>query len=79
MKFVTSFEKKGIKKGKAEGLREGLEPALRLRFGDEGAAFLASLPEGVEVQTLKRIADAVLTAPDLAALRRDFSEKPSLI
>ena len=76
LKITTSWEEKGIIIGEIKGLREGLEPALRLRFGDEGMAFLASLPEGVEVQTLKRIAEAVLSAPDLAALRRVVSEKP---
>jgi hypothetical protein len=60
----------GLREGEIIGLREGLEPALRLRFGDEGRAFLANLPEAVDVDTLKRIADQVLVAADLATLRR---------
>src|ERR1017187_419019 len=75
LKITTSWEEKG----EIKGLRRGLKLSLRLRFGDEGVEFLATLPEEVDTETLEWIAEQALTAPDLAALRRAVSEKPGQI
>ena len=65
----------GERRGKEEGLLKGLEPALQLRFGDDGVRFVRGLKGRVGLVKLERIADRVLTAPDLAALERIVGTK----
>ena len=70
-KITTSWEEKG----KAEGLLTGLRAPLRMRFGNEGLAFLATLGNDVGLDVLERITDQVDSAPDLACLRQIAAEK----
>ena len=67
-KLTTSWKEEGRIEGTRDGLLLGLEPALRLRFGDQGVAFLDLLKDNVELEKLVRIADQVVTAPNLDTL-----------
>ena len=78
MPYVTTFERlareEGKAEGKAEGLREGLLEAiglgLRLRFGVEGVQCLPAIQQLVDIDVLRRIKEAILTAATLDDLRR---------
>ena len=80
LKITTSWEKDGIIKGRAKGqavgLLKGLKAPLRMRFGEEGLAFLATLNERVGVDVLEPITDHVESAPALATLRSIASKRP---
>ena len=59
----------GRSEGRAEGLIKGLKPALQLRFGNEGLAFLDEMKDKPDAVRLEKISDAVLTAATVDELR----------
>ena len=56
--YITNVERRGIEQGKREGLIEGIEMGLELKFGSEG---LTILPEIVQIQNVE-ILRAILTS-----------------
>lgn len=82
MPYVTSFERlareEGEAKGRAEGLREGLreglleaiELGLKLRFGEEGVQCFRSIQQLADIDSLRRIKQAIETATGADDIRR---------
>ncbi len=82
MPIVLDFELEAIErgkaeslaKGKAEGLREGLleaiELGLNLRFGAEGLQCLPAIRQLAEIDALRRVKQALVTATSLDDIRR---------
>ena len=64
LKITTSWKEEG----RLEGLLQGLEPALRLRFGEAGMAFLESLKKEVPLERIELVVEQMLSAPDLDSL-----------
>lgn len=79
MPYITSVERMGIEKGRAEGRMEELlstiELLLNIRFGEAGVALMPELTEVAEYDRLRTVRDAILTAEALETLyplyRRD--------
>jgi hypothetical protein len=69
MPYVTSIERWG----RCEGLRQGIEVVLRLRFGEEGLKLMPEIREIHEYQKLEEILKALETATSLDAVRRLWS------
>ena len=66
MPYITSIERLGIRKGQ----REGIEVALRIRFGDEGVKLMPEIREIHEEETLSAILKALEKATTLDEVRR---------
>ena len=70
MPYVTSVERLGIEKGRQEGLLEGIEVGLKLKFGATGLALLPEIRKIQDVTVLEAILKGLETAAELEALRR---------
>jgi hypothetical protein len=66
MPFVTSIQRVG----RCEGLCEGIEAFLRVRFGDEGLQMMPAIRAIYEEETLRTILKALETAASLEEVRR---------
>ncbi|WP_320073215.1 cytosolic protein [Nostoc sp. MG11] len=66
MQYVTSFERSGIR----QGLLEGIELGLKLRFGTEGLSLLAEISTIEDVEQLRAVLAGLETASNLDELRQ---------
>ena len=73
MPYVTSIERLA----RAEGMCEGIETALQIRFGDEGVKLMPEIREIYEEETLRAILKALQTAASLDEVRRLWSPPAS--
>ncbi len=82
MPYVTSIERRGIEKGRQQGLLEGIESVLEIRFAssatDSSATLImARIRQISSVELLEKILQASKTTKrpeDLAAIWDDLSE-----
>jgi hypothetical protein len=80
MPYVSTYERwaeekgeaKGKVEGEAEGLRRAISLGLKLKFGEAGAALSAEARAVSDLETLRRITDAIETAPTLDDVRKAF-------
>jgi hypothetical protein len=78
MPYVTSVErigreeglKEGIQQVLKEGLLEGIEVALQLRFGDDGLLLLPEIRQIADVDLLRKIHHAIVTAANPDDIRK---------
>jgi DNA-binding transcriptional MerR regulator len=74
MPHMTSIERRGLERGRAEGLREGLleaiELGLKLRFGSEGLQCLPPIQTLMDIDRLRRIKKSIETASTLDDIRQ---------
>jgi hypothetical protein len=74
MSHMTSIERRGLERGRAEGLREGLLEAialgLKLRFGEEGSQCFPAFQSLADLALLRRVKQAIETATALDDLRQ---------
>jgi hypothetical protein len=69
MPYVTSVERIGIRKGRREGLLEGIAIALKARFGRVDKQLLAELRAVTDVNQLRKVARALTKAKTQEELR----------
>jgi hypothetical protein len=74
MPYVTSIERLG----RREGMREGIEVLLRVRFGDEGVKLMPEIREIHEEETLRAILKALETVASPDEVRRLWSPPASM-
>ena len=78
MAYVTYAERMrhsiGLKKGRAEGLRDAIEMTLATYFGEEGKALLPSLQQIVEPDTLHALLGRILNLATLDETRAVIEE-----
>jgi hypothetical protein len=74
MLYVTSFERLAREEGHTEGLREGLleaiELGLKLRFGAEGLQCFPAIQLLKDIDSLRRIKQAIETAATVDDIRQ---------
>jgi hypothetical protein len=82
MPYITSFERlareegqaegraEGLREGRREGLLEAIELGLKLRFGAEGLQCFPAVQQLVDIDTLRRIKQAIETAANADDIRR---------
>ncbi|MCC5599057.1 cytosolic protein [Nostoc favosum] len=68
MPYITSVEKRGIR----EGLLQGLEIALELKFGNEGLTILPEIVQIQNVEILRAILTSIKTVNTLEELRQIY-------
>ena len=70
MQYVTSVERFGIR----QGLLEGIELGLKLRFGTEGLSLLPEISTIEDVEQLRAVLTGLETATNLDELRRQINQ-----
>ncbi|MDV2998172.1 MAG: hypothetical protein N4J56_007877 [Chroococcidiopsis sp. SAG 2025] len=70
MPYITSVERIGIQKGIRQGLLEGIELGLRLKFGSEGLGILPEISRIQDVEQLRAILAGLQTADTPDELRQ---------
>lgn len=73
MPYITSIERLG----RREGMREGIEALLQVRFGEEGLKLMPEIQEIHEEETLRAVLQALKTATSLEEVRRLWSPPAS--
>ncbi|MCX6359198.1 MAG: cytosolic protein [Armatimonadetes bacterium] len=73
MKYMSRFEMKAMERGRREGLLEGLQLGLELRFGKPGLEQMEELSRIDSLETLMRVKDALTTVSSPAELRRVYA------
>jgi hypothetical protein len=68
MRYVTSVERIGFKKG----LKEGIELGLDLKFGDEGLLLMPKINEIEDLSILEAIKSGIKTAKTIDELRKIY-------
>ncbi|MCC5665455.1 hypothetical protein LC653_16390 [Nostoc sp. CHAB 5784] len=68
MPYITSVEKRGIR----EGLLQGIEIALELKFGSEGLTILPEIVQIQNVEILRAILTSIKTVNTLEELRQIY-------
>jgi hypothetical protein len=71
MPYVTSIERLALEKGREEGLLEGIQSVLEIRFGREAAAIMTQVRHLSSTAVLEKVLQAAKTAnrpEDLAAV-----------
>jgi hypothetical protein len=71
MPFINTFERAGLR----EGLFEGIEVSLRLRFGAEGEKLMPELRQIRDHEVLRKVLQRIETAAGLEDLRRIWTRK----
>jgi hypothetical protein len=78
MTYITYAQRLGRDEGREEGLRTAfllqLQASLKAKFGDEGEAILAQLPEQTPIARLQELALQVAVATTIDSLRPQFSQ-----
>lgn len=69
MPYVTSIERMAREAGCREGLQQGIEVALELRFGEAGSELLPLVQAEQRVEVLRAVQRAIRTARTLAEVR----------
>ncbi|MEH2203718.1 MAG: hypothetical protein V7K53_06490 [Nostoc sp.] len=72
MPYITSVERRGIEQGKREGLLEGIEMGLELKFGSEGLTILPEIVQIQNVEILSAILTSIKTVNNLEELRQIY-------
>jgi hypothetical protein len=79
MPYVTSVEKIGYQRGvlswKLEGLREGIELALQIKFGSPVLRLVPRLQAIVDHARLEMIKEALKTAKDIKEIENLLNEQ----
>ncbi len=69
MPYVTSIERRAEERGLRQGLLEGIELCLELKFGIEGLEVLSEVSQIEEVEVLKAVQEALRRVTTLQELR----------
>lgn len=72
MPYITSVERIGIQKGIRQGLLEGIELGLKLKFGNSGLGLLPEISLLTNVEQLRAILTGLQTADTLDELRQIY-------
>ena len=75
MPFIDIAERKAMEKGREEGLLEGMEALLRVKFGAEGLELMPELRELRDQKLLRKVLARVDTADSPDDLRRVWTRK----
>jgi hypothetical protein len=69
MTYITTHERIGIAKGRAEGLVEGLALALEIKFGVAAEDVIAKLATIDDLAVLEALKDGIRTATSIDQVR----------
>lgn len=74
MPYVTSAERLGIKKGRAEGITQGIAAILEIKFGPDGLPLSARAAQAREAETLQKLMERLKYVQSLQEAERVFDE-----
>ena len=76
MPYVTSIERLALEKGREEGLLEGIESVLEIRFGTEAAAIMTQIRHLSSAAVLEKVLQAAKTVNRPEDLAPIWAVKP---
>ncbi|BAZ19367.1 hypothetical protein NIES4073_02370 (plasmid) [Kalymmatonema gypsitolerans NIES-4073] len=71
MRYVTSFERFGIR----QGLLEGIELGLELKFGSSGLSLIPEISQIEDIEQLRAIKEGIKTVQTVEELRQIYQPK----
>jgi hypothetical protein len=75
--LIKEFRPEILKEGRKEGLLQGLEGMLDVKFGAEGLALMPMLRTQTDLAVLEKVLQSIKTATAVEELRRSLPEPPS--
>ncbi|MEL6165479.1 MAG: hypothetical protein AAFR37_17575 [Cyanobacteria bacterium J06628_3] len=72
MPYVTSVERRGIQKGKEEGILKGIEALLEVKFGVEALELLPEISQIQDVDVLESILTGIKAKKTLEEIREIY-------
>ena len=75
MPFITITERMAKEEGLLEGILQGIETCLRMKFGAEGLDLMPELREIQDHKLLRKLLNAIETAASPDDLRRVWTRK----
>lgn len=73
MPYITSVERIGIQKGRAEGLLAGITLALELKFGTDGLQILPEIQSITDLAVIEAVHAAIKQAQTLDDVRQVYA------
>ncbi len=69
MRYITSIERRAKERGFRQGLLEGIELCLQLKFGSEGLEVFHEVSQIEDIEVLKSVIDSIKRVTNLQELR----------
>ena len=73
MPYIDSIERLGIEKGLRDGLLEGIEVCLEIKFGQEGLNLMPEIRQIADFEKLEAILQAIKSASSPDELRKAWA------
>lgn len=74
MLFMERLKKEGYDQGICEGLLEGIELGLSIRFGEKGVEMMSRIRKIQDIGRLKALKEIIKTAPTAEDLKKIISD-----
>jgi hypothetical protein len=75
MRYITSIERRAKEQGFRQGLLEGIELCLQLKFGNEGLEVFPEVSQIEDIEILKDVLDSIKRVPSLQELRLVYQSR----
>jgi hypothetical protein len=75
MRYITSIEHRAKERGLRQGLLEGIEPCLQLKFESEGLEVFPEVSQIEDVEVLKAVLDSIKRVKSPQELRLVYQSK----
>lgn len=75
MRYITSIERRAKERGFRQGLLEGIELCLQLKFGNEGLEVFSEVSQIEDIKVLKAVIDSIKRATNIQKLRLVYQSR----
>lgn len=69
MRYITSIERRAKERGFRQGLLEGIELCLQLKFGNEGLEVFPEISQIEDIKVIEAVLDSIKRVTNLQELR----------
>jgi hypothetical protein len=75
MRYITSIERRAKERGFRQGLLEGIELCLQLKFGSEGLEVFPEVSQIEDIEVLKSVLDSIKRVTNLQELQLVYQSR----
>jgi hypothetical protein len=75
MRYITSIERRAKERGFRQGLLEGIELCLQLKFGNEGLEVFPEVSQIEDIKVLEAVLDSIKRVTNPQELRLVYQSK----
>jgi hypothetical protein len=75
MRYITSIERRAKERGFRQGLLEGIELCLQLKFGSEGLEVFPEVSQIKDIEVLKAVLDSIKRVTNPQELRLVYQSR----